>query len=124
MDSLISKIKQQEVIANQLDVDLFNRKELLSKVADYTNDFIEKLPTATSFKERADVTPRLKIDNNTKNMDEILQLFEEEVNEYGIKAASGGHVGYIPGGGIYTAALGDYLAAISNEYSGMFYASP
>ncbi|MDX1651421.1 MAG: aminotransferase class V-fold PLP-dependent enzyme [Brumimicrobium sp.] len=42
----------------------------------------------------------------------------------GINAASGGHLGYIPGGGIYTAAIGDYLAAVSNAYSGMYFASP
>src|SRR5699024_3403913 len=35
-----------------------------------------------------------------------------------------GHVGYIPGGGIYASALGDFLAAVSNEYAGMSYASP
>ncbi|MCG8605228.1 aminotransferase class V-fold PLP-dependent enzyme, partial [bacterium] len=38
--------------------------------------------------------------------------------------ASGGHLGYIPGGGIVHAALGDFLAAITNRYAGVFYAGP
>ena len=38
--------------------------------------------------------------------------------------ASGGHLGYIPGGGIYYSALGDYLADITNRYAGIFFASP
>ena len=38
--------------------------------------------------------------------------------------ASGGHLGYIPGGGIYPTALGDYLAAVTNEYAGIFYGGP
>ena len=42
----------------------------------------------------------------------------------GLNPASGGHLGYIPGGGIYTSALGDYLADVFNRYAGVFYASP
>lgn len=38
--------------------------------------------------------------------------------------ASGGHLGYIPGGGIYYSALGDFLADITNRYAGVFFASP
>ena len=42
----------------------------------------------------------------------------------GIKPASGKHLGYVPGGGIYTAAIGDFLASVTNEYAGIYYASP
>jgi glutamate/tyrosine decarboxylase-like PLP-dependent enzyme len=42
----------------------------------------------------------------------------------GGNTASGGHLAYIPGGGIYHAALGDYLAAVSNKYAGVFFAGP
>ena len=33
-------------------------------------------------------------------------------------------MGYIPGGGLYPSALGDYLADISNRYSGVAFAGP
>jgi aromatic-L-amino-acid decarboxylase len=33
-------------------------------------------------------------------------------------------MGYIPGGGLYPAALGDFLADITNRYSGVSFASP
>jgi glutamate/tyrosine decarboxylase-like PLP-dependent enzyme len=33
-------------------------------------------------------------------------------------------MGYIPGGGLYASALGDYLAAVSNRYAGVFFGSP
>ena len=42
----------------------------------------------------------------------------------GINTVSGGHMGYIPGGGLYPSALGDYIAAISNRYAGIFYTAP
>ena len=38
--------------------------------------------------------------------------------------ASAGHLAYIPGGGIYHSALGDYLAAVSNKYAGIFFTGP
>lgn len=124
MNSLINQIQAQEKIANELEINLANREQLLHKIGKYTNDFIEKLPTAVSFIEQKNISNALKIENHTKSIDEILTLFDSEVVETGIKAASGGHVGYIPGGGIYAAALGDFLAAVSNEYAGVFYASP
>jgi len=33
-------------------------------------------------------------------------------------------MGYVPGGGLFPSALGDLLAAITNRYAGIFYASP
>ena len=38
--------------------------------------------------------------------------------------ASGGHLAYIPGGGLYHSALGDYLAAVTNKYAGIFFTGP
>jgi glutamate/tyrosine decarboxylase-like PLP-dependent enzyme len=55
---------------------------------------------------------------------DLLQLVEREVDTPGLNPASAGHLGYIPGGGIFHAALGDYLAAVSNRYAGVFFASP
>ena len=54
----------------------------------------------------------------------MLDLLEERIDKTGLNPASGGHLGYIPGGGIYASALGDYIAAITNRYAGVFYASP
>lgn len=123
MQELIAKIKTQEKIANLLEVNLSDRKQLLEKVSAFTNQFVEELPDSKSFTATTKVSDKLAI-KNTITIEELLKLYQTEVIDTGIKAASGGHVGYVPGGGIYTAALGDFLAAISNEYAGVFYASP
>lgn len=123
--NLIEKIKEQEVVANQLEIPISDRSALIEKVKQFTNNFIEELPEAQSFIEKLPNFDKLKInDDSSKSIGDILAIFREEVNETGLRAASGGHVGYIPGGGIYAAALGDFLAAISNEYAGVSYASP
>jgi|21_taG_2_1085346.scaffolds.fasta_scaffold02092_4 glutamate/tyrosine decarboxylase-like PLP-dependent enzyme len=123
MQELIVKIKEQEKIANQLEVNLSDRKQLLDKVSAFANQFIEELPNSTSFTATTKASDKLAI-KTPISIEALIKLYQSEVIDTGIKAASGGHVGYIPGGGIYTAALGDFLAAISNEYAGVFYASP
>ncbi len=42
----------------------------------------------------------------------------------GIIHPSGGHMSYIPNGGLYSAALGDFLAAALNRYTGVAGAAP
>ena len=57
-------------------------------------------------------------------MRDAIGLFERAVVQPGGQPASGGYLAYIPGGGIYHGALGDYLAAVSNKYAGVFFAGP
>ncbi len=54
----------------------------------------------------------------------VLALVRDEVDGPGLQPASGGHLGYIPGGGIFPGALGDLLAAVTNRYAGVRYAGP
>jgi len=55
-------------------------------------------------------------------IDVLLRNLKKYVIDPGLNPASGGHLGYIPGGGLYSAALGDYLAAVTNKYAGIFFA--
>jgi len=48
----------------------------------------------------------------------------ERLTQEGIDTASGRYFGYIPGGGIPVAAFGDFVAALTNRYAGMFHAAP
>jgi glutamate/tyrosine decarboxylase-like PLP-dependent enzyme len=66
----------------------------------------------------------LAISNEKKPFKNLLEIYQREVAETGITAASGKHLGYIPGGGIFAAALADFMAAVTNPYSGVFFASP
>jgi glutamate/tyrosine decarboxylase-like PLP-dependent enzyme len=53
-----------------------------------------------------------------------LALLQHHAFSTGFDATSGKFLGYVPGGGIPTAAIGDFLAALTNRYAGVYAASP
>lgn len=124
MEKQIQHLQALAKKSDQLEVTEEERTNYLAQIKDFTNKYIQELPELKAYLQRWPDKEKLKITGQPQSLSSALQLFREEVNETGLRAASGGHVGYIPGGGIYTAALGDFLAAISNEYAGVAYASP
>ncbi len=124
MQTIINKIAELEKTSQQLEVSEIERAFLLKKAGDYTSQFITNLEHTKSFKEEKNCSPLLAIENKKKSLDQLLQLYQTEVAEKGIVAASGGHIGYIPSGGIFTSAIADFIAAATNPFVGSFYASP
>ncbi|MBT8252519.1 MAG: aminotransferase class V-fold PLP-dependent enzyme [Bacteroidia bacterium] len=66
----------------------------------------------------------MNLKSEKQSLESLLELYDKEVAAKGIKPASGGHLGYIPGGGIYTSALADYLVDVTNEYVGINFSCP
>ena len=100
------------------------RGQLNQQITGFTDDFLHHLKDMPAFNCNNQLSADFAIDQQTHNVEDILKTYREEVIGRGIVASSGGHLGYIPGGGIYASALADYLAAVSNEYTGVYYASP
>ena len=111
-------------ISEALEPTESQRNNYLEQVNNYTNQFINSLENIHTFSSEKETPHVFSIDHKKKPLAEILTIYADEVAAKGIKPASGGHLGYIPGGGIYTAALADYIADVTNEYTGMYYASP
>lgn len=124
MRKLIEKIRELEKISGELEPSEPARDEYLKLVNDYAGRFINNIESAKTFSGIKPEPEILPIDGRKRPMEKLLRDYEKQVTENGINAASGGHLGYIPGGGVYTSALADYLAAVTNEYAGLFYASP
>lgn len=100
------------------------RDHYIETVKTFANKFIDSLKDVKTFNTKQVNKKALRLNDKKKTIGEIVGLIKDEVADKGMKPASGGHLGYIPGGGIYTASLGDYLADITNEYAGIYYASP
>lgn len=119
---VIREIRRLETTARRLEPDREDRSDLLAAVAGHADEFLDRLERAPAF--RADRSParelrRHEVRDDPRSPEEVLELYRRAVEEPGLKPASGRHLGYIPGGGLYASALGDFLAAVTNEYAGI-----
>ncbi|MGI9531448.1 pyridoxal phosphate-dependent decarboxylase family protein [Lutimonas sp.] len=124
MNELIKKIAALSKLSKVLEPNMTHRDQYYAQVNSFSNEFIQSLGDQKTFNPAPPETPLFAISEKTKTLEEIINIFQKEVPNKGINAASGKHFGYIPGGGIFSASLGDFMVAVSNEYAGMHYASP
>jgi glutamate/tyrosine decarboxylase-like PLP-dependent enzyme len=98
-----------------------------NRVIEYGSDFLENIEKANAYhaddSESIDIQ-KLEFGKKGKSLDSILGMLSHSLDTPGINPASGGHLGYIPGGGIYPSALADYLVDITNRYAGIYFANP
>ncbi|NQW03986.1 MAG: aminotransferase class V-fold PLP-dependent enzyme [Acidobacteria bacterium] len=124
---LLTRLRALEAISRTLDPPRAEREALLGAAAEYGNAFvdqIENLPVYVSNQGTGEGLYDSPIGDTPVPIAELLALIKTNVDTPGINPASGGHLGYIPGGGITQSAVADYLAAITNRYAGVFFASP
>lgn len=103
------------------------RATVRDRVVSYSEDFLDRIDEIKAYNISAEKGAGLlssPISETGIEIEEALALLRENVDTPGLNPASGGHLGYIPGGGIYYSALGDYLADVFNRYSGVFFAGP
>lgn len=121
------KIEELAEIAGALEPAAPLRSEWEKEVLGYAHRFLQNLPEGHAYHLNDDPAPALRQPNFTeegKPAVEVLELLYQNLHQCGLNPASGGHLGYIPGGGVYASALGDYLAAVTNQYAGIFFAGP
>ena len=124
MQDLIDEIKQLQLNSQELEPTESNRGHYFDLIRNFANHFINSLSNEKAYKQSTVNEKLFRIDGETKKLAEIITIFQNEVSGKGINAASGGHLGYIPGGGIFSSSLADMMVDISNEYTGMYFASP
>jgi aromatic-L-amino-acid/L-tryptophan decarboxylase len=121
------RLLELEAAARRLEPDAVERSAVRQRVIDYSEAFLDNIESIKAYVTSEDKGIKLldsPITESGIDIDEAISLIRENVDTPGLNPASGGHLAYIPGGGIYYSALGDYLADVFNRYSGVFYASP
>lgn len=122
---MIEKIQALERVARTLDPSATRRHQLWQQTQEYVEDFLHTLPTKKAYQQRdCPQLAQLEIREEGRPFSEFLAVMAEEVDQAGINSTAGQHLGYIPGGALWASALGDLLAAVSNRYVGIFFASP
>jgi hypothetical protein len=126
-DDLLDRIRQLERAARPLEPGTSRRRQLREAVVGSTERFLRKLRTLKAFQVTDDQGRGLLAAPITAHgipLRTAIELLEHDVLRPGGNPASPGYLAYIPGGGIYHAALGDYFAAVTNKYAGVFFAGP
>ncbi|MEQ8627140.1 aminotransferase class V-fold PLP-dependent enzyme [Ekhidna sp.] len=121
---MIEKIKDLEEIARQLEPDPKQKQELTKMVINHTEEFLSRLPDENAYFQNSEPENQDHLSETPTKINELLGFLRSRVEYDGINAASGGHMGYVPGGGLYPSALGDFLAAVSNKYAGIYFPAP
>ncbi len=124
---MIDEIKALEAEALKLEPGEAQYGIWLNAIHEYTQQYLRETDTGKAWKGNHDSTKGLldfKIQENARGLDELLEIIRKHVDNSGINAASGGHLAYIPGGGVYPTALGDFIAAVTNHYAGVFFGGP
>lgn len=123
----LEQIRSLEAKARELEPDRELRNQINQAVLEYSNDFLDRiheLPAYVTTEDKGVGIYDSPITDEPIGIEEALGLLREHVDRPGLNPASGGHIAYIPGGGIFTSAPADYLAAVTNRYAGVFYGSP
>jgi aromatic-L-amino-acid decarboxylase len=126
------EILQLESLSRLLEPTAAERNSVRTAVIDYTEGFLRNVEKSSAYEDKVgdgkfEETKALlssPITDGPTPIGELIQLLEENVDSTGLNPASAGHLGYIPGGGLYYSALGDYMADIFNRYAGLYSTGP
>ncbi|MDH3222791.1 MAG: aminotransferase class V-fold PLP-dependent enzyme [Gemmatimonadota bacterium] len=125
--SLEDRLAQLESEARRLEPGPDARGRMRDRVVAQTEIFLESLEGGKAYvvtDHKGSGLLDLAIQEEGRPIEALLQSWTRDVETPGLNPASGGHLGYIPGGGLYPSSLADYLAAVTNRYAGVFFASP
>lgn len=124
---VLERLRELERAARPLEPGTRRRRRLRDAVVASAERFLRHIETLKAFDDvehRGAGLLDFPISERGIPVETAIALMERDVVRPGANTASGGHLAYIPGGGIHHAALGDYLAAVSNKYAGIFFAGP
>jgi glutamate/tyrosine decarboxylase-like PLP-dependent enzyme len=118
------KLEQLNNITSKLEPSPEERQLLVDQITGYAGQFIDGLSVNKTFSTHEPDSTVFKINPETQTLSQLIHIYDVQVAKNGINAASGGHLGYIPGGGIFASSVADLLVGATNEYAGIYYASP
>lgn len=124
------QILNAEELSSKLEPNRKEREVWQKAADDVINEFIDQLLTRKTysafeanliaeFKQKIEIFP-----TKPDSLLPILKTLETDMAHNGILTAGPGHMGFIPGGGIYIGAIADHFASAINAFSADAYASP
>jgi glutamate/tyrosine decarboxylase-like PLP-dependent enzyme len=113
--------------AAPLEPDAAQRASLAAAAVAHSERFIAALadaPTYRAWKGTSAHQREFEFVERAREPEAVLDYLDRWVDRPGIATASPRFMGYVPGGGLFHSAIGDFLAASSNKYAGFASAAP
>lgn len=124
IQTLESRLDSLEVESRLLDATPDEIQRWLGAVARFSAEYLEATTTGPAFLPLGAPHRAVPLPRRPSPFTDVLDEFQRTALTRGIVATSGRFFGYVPGGGVPTGAVGDYLAALTNRYSGNYGAAP
>jgi glutamate/tyrosine decarboxylase-like PLP-dependent enzyme len=121
------RIEQLKAAASALEPNRTRREFWTQQVALQAQQFVESLSHRPVFHRALDEGKGILAEafsESPTDIDVLLGSLNRHVVEPGLKLGAPGFMGFIPISSLYSAALGDYLAAVLNPFAGNFFAAP
>lgn len=123
-EGLVARIRALEAAATALDPGEGERRRIHDAIDAVVERFLSGLDTLPAFRRDDRGVLSGAISEGGIAVESAVEILESEVLGPGGNPASPRHLAYITGGGLYHAALADYLAAASNKFAGLAATGP
>jgi aromatic-L-amino-acid decarboxylase len=124
IQALEGRLDSLEAESRRLDATPDEIQRWLETLSRFSADYLEANANGPAFLPLGAPRPALRLPLEPSPFDDVFDEFQRVVLTTGVVQTSGRFFGYVPGGGIPTAAVGDYLAALTDRYSGNYGAAP
>lgn len=121
------RIEHLRQLSAGLEPDAAQRAIWHAQVNAYAESFLDSLPNLPGYFPTEDEGRGLldsPISEDPLDLAPALALLREHVDRPGVNEGAANFLAFIPASNLYLSALGDYLAAITNRYVGVNFASP
>ena len=126
-DAARAELVRLQTQAAPLEPDAQERAALASAAFEHARQFLDGLadgPTYRGWKGGGAGRLDPEFPEDGRSPEAALAYLDRCVDGPGITTASPRFMGYVPGGGLFHSAIGDFLAAASNKYAGFAPAAP
>ena len=116
-----------KALAKRLEISASDRAAAFEQAGVHVERFLESLPGRDVYEQpgpREEAMRAFAISEAPDSLQAALHTVEQYVDGIGHNLGSSRFFAYIPSGGLYESALADYLAGVSNRYSGVGAAAP
>lgn len=128
MGDTLKDLEYFEKISRNLEMTTHQKAEADKVVFDFAQNFINNIPNQKTYEANGydpdNFDAQIGLNEEAEDISTLLKNIDEQSFKPGLNPTGGTYLAYIPGGGMYASALGDYLAAVTNKFAGLFFASP